>query len=65
MPGMATEGKDWSGKRSRALRVSLMTRIRTATANAIIFGSGGAQWLQCMRQKAQGLTVRNVTLLIR
>lgn len=42
-----------------------MTRIRTGTANAIIFGFSGAQYLHCVRQKAQGLPEKNVALLIR
>lgn len=36
--GLATERTDWSGKGSWVLCYSLMTRIRTGTKNAIIFG---------------------------
>lgn len=42
-----------------------MTRIRTGTTNAIIFGFSGAQCLLCLRQQAQGLPEKNVALMIR
>lgn len=54
VPGIATEGKIWSGKRSWALSDSLMTRIITATANTIIFGFSGAQCIHCVWPKSSG-----------